>query len=70
MYSPYLSTRGRYVNWREQAMLKNFHKLYRCHCFKKWSMDFPGGPLVRIPPASSRNARDLGWIPEWEDPLE
>ena len=32
---------------------------------KQWG--FPGGTVVKNPPAS---VRDLGLIPGWEDPLE
>ena len=31
--------------------------------FKKWLRDFPGGPVVKIPPC---NAGDAGLIPGWE----
>ena len=30
----------------------------------------PGGSVVKNPPASAGDARDLSSIPGWEDPLE
>ena len=33
-------------------------------------MGFPGGAVVKNPPASARDTRDLGSIPGLEDPLE
>ena len=32
--------------------------------------DFPGDSVVRNSPANAGDARDLGWIPGLEDPLE
>ena len=32
--------------------------------------DFPGDSVVRNSPATAGDARDLGWIPGLEDPLE
>jgi len=32
--------------------------------------DFPGGSVVKNPPANAGDTRDLGWIPGSEDPLE
>ena len=31
---------------------------------------FPGGAVVKNPPAKAGGARDAGLIPGWEDPLE
>ena len=33
-------------------------------------MGFPGSAVVKNPPASARDTRDLGSIPGLEDPLE
>ena len=34
----------------------------------EWS--FPGGKVVKNPPANAGSTRDMGSIPSWEDPLE
>jgi len=31
---------------------------------------FPGGSVVKIPPAGAGEAGDMGSIPGWEDPME
>ena len=33
-------------------------------------IDFPGGTMVKNPPASTGGARDPGLVPGWENPLE
>ena len=33
-------------------------------------IDFPGGTMVKNPPASTGSARDTGLIPGWQNPLE
>ena len=31
---------------------------------------FPGGTVVKNPPANAGDTKDMGSIPGWEDPLE
>ena len=31
---------------------------------------FPGGAMVKNPPANAEDRRDTGLIPGWKDPLE
>ena len=31
---------------------------------------FPGGTVVKNPPANAGDTKDVGLIPGWEDPLE
>ena len=38
--------------------------------FKKWVKDFPGGSVVKNPPANIEDTGDTGSILGWEDSLE
>ena len=33
-------------------------------------MSFPGGIVAKNPPANAGDERDVGSIPDWNDPLE
>ena len=46
-----------------------FHKVsLTCHC--NLPFDYPGGSVVKNPPANPGNEGDTGSIPGQEDPLE
>ena len=38
-------------------------RVYKCTCIYR-NMDFPGGPVVKNPPANAGDTADLGIIPE------
>ena len=47
--------------------LEQAHLEFSAFLIKGRNQGFPGGSVVKIPPA---NAGDMGLIPGWEDPLE